>query len=201
MKEQIQILEDLRPWDCEIFPESKTICYGGGGGGGWKPPKIDLTPPPLPAAPALPTPSLPVPQVNMPEVNVPDISAMNLTPSQGNLDALSSMGQNIQGTLDQNIGLESDFGRAMSANLGAINEGISHNLKQVGIAGQMLGKGLHHNISQLGNIGNIGKGGGGGAGGGGAGAMGPGGMLLGSTRGRDLSKKKTGMSRKKTLLT
>lgn len=23
-----------RPWDCEAFPKSKTICYGGGGGGG-----------------------------------------------------------------------------------------------------------------------------------------------------------------------
>jgi hypothetical protein len=37
-----------RPWDCESFPKSKTICYGGGGGGGGgvqlKPtvPKVDL---------------------------------------------------------------------------------------------------------------------------------------------------------------
>ena len=22
----------LRPWDCELFPKSKNICYGGGGG-------------------------------------------------------------------------------------------------------------------------------------------------------------------------
>ncbi len=31
-------MEDLlnlhHPWDCERFPKSKTICYGGGGGGG-----------------------------------------------------------------------------------------------------------------------------------------------------------------------
>jgi hypothetical protein len=31
-------MEDLlnlhQPWDCERFPKSKTICYGGGGGGG-----------------------------------------------------------------------------------------------------------------------------------------------------------------------
>lgn len=26
-----------RPWDCEAFPKSKTICYGGGGGGGGDP--------------------------------------------------------------------------------------------------------------------------------------------------------------------
>ena len=25
-------LSFLRPWDCELFPKSKNICYGGGGG-------------------------------------------------------------------------------------------------------------------------------------------------------------------------
>ncbi len=34
-------MEDLlnlhQPWDCERFPKSKTICYGGGGGGGGDP--------------------------------------------------------------------------------------------------------------------------------------------------------------------
>ena len=36
-------MEDLlklhQPWDCERFPKSKTICYGGGGGGGSDPVK------------------------------------------------------------------------------------------------------------------------------------------------------------------
>ena len=187
MKEQIQILEDLRPWDCEIFPESKTICYGGGGG-----PKINLTPPSLPKPPMIKAPTFNVPEVNMPHVNVPDISGMNLTPSQGNLDALSSFGENVKGALDQNIGQDSDFGRAMSANMGAINEGISHNVKQVGIGGQMIG-------GMLQNLFNPAKGGGGAGGGGGA--MGPGGMLLGSTRGRDIKKQSRGLSRKKTMLT
>lgn len=30
----MDLLNLSRPWDCESFPKSKTICYGGGGGGG-----------------------------------------------------------------------------------------------------------------------------------------------------------------------
>ena len=30
----MDLLNLSRPWDCEGFPKSKTICYGGGGGGG-----------------------------------------------------------------------------------------------------------------------------------------------------------------------
>jgi len=187
MKEQIQILEDLRPWDCEIFPESKTICYGGGGG-----PKINLTPPSLPKPPVIKAPTFNVPEVNMPHVSVPDITGMNLTPSQGNLDALSSFGENVTGALEKNIGQDSALGQNLQANLGGLREGIDHNIKQVGIGGQMIG-------GMLQKLFNPAKGGGGAGGGGGA--MGPRGMLLGSTRGRDIKKQRGGLSRKKTMLT
>lgn len=30
----MDLLNLSQPWDCERFPKSKTICYGGGGGGG-----------------------------------------------------------------------------------------------------------------------------------------------------------------------
>jgi len=30
----MDLLNISRPWDCQVFPKSKTICYGGGGGGG-----------------------------------------------------------------------------------------------------------------------------------------------------------------------
>ena len=30
----MDLLNLHQPWDCERFPKSKTICYGGGGGGG-----------------------------------------------------------------------------------------------------------------------------------------------------------------------
>ena len=33
----MDLLNLSRPWDCESFPKSKTICYGGGGGGGGNP--------------------------------------------------------------------------------------------------------------------------------------------------------------------
>ena len=176
--EYIEILENNRPWDCEVFPKSKTICYGGA---------------------KLPTPTLNVPQVNLPTANVPDISAMNLTPSQGNLDALSSMGQGIQGALDKNIGLDSALGQNLQANFEGLREGIDHNIKQVGIGGQMLGEGLHHNLAQLRNIGNIGKGGGGG--GGGAGVMGPASGGLARLGASKLQQKKAGMGRRQTYLT
>ena len=39
----MDLLNLSRPWDCEGFPKSKTICYGGGGGGGGIPtPKVEL---------------------------------------------------------------------------------------------------------------------------------------------------------------
>lgn len=33
----MDLLNLHQPWDCERFPKSKTICYGGGGGGGGDP--------------------------------------------------------------------------------------------------------------------------------------------------------------------
>ena len=31
----MDLLNINRPWDCQVFPKSKTIIYGGSGGGGW----------------------------------------------------------------------------------------------------------------------------------------------------------------------
>jgi len=184
--EHIQILENNRPWDCEIFPESKTICYGGGGG-----PKIDLTPP---KPPVIKAPTFNVPEVNMPHVNVPDISGMNLTPSQGNLDALSSFGENVTGALDKNIGQDSALGQNLQANLGGLREGIDHNIKQVGIGGQMIG-------SMLQKLFNPPRSGGGGDSGGGGGAMGPSSGGLARLGASKLQQKKAGMGRRQTYLT
>ena len=113
-----EILESLRPWDCEIFdkdPCSPFICYCGGGGGP-KPPKIK--------PPSLPVPQLPpTPTFNDPLQNI------NLTPSQGNLDSLASMGSTATRNLDSAIGLESGFGSttqgAMSGMTNEINSGLA----------------------------------------------------------------------------
>ena len=187
--EYIQILENNRPWDCEIFPESKTICYGGGS------PKIDLTPPSLPKPPVIKAPTFNVPEVNMPHVSVPDISGMNLTPSQGNLDALSSFGENVTGALDRNIGQDSALGQNLQANLGGLREGFDHTIKQVGIGGQMIG-------GMLQKLFNPPKSGGGGGGsGGGGGAMGPSSGGLARLGASKLQQKKAGMGRRQTYLT
>ena len=57
----IDLLNLSQPWDCQRFPKSKTICYGGGGGGGGNPvkkvtkavssvtPTIKVDPPKLPS--------------------------------------------------------------------------------------------------------------------------------------------------------
>lgn len=34
MRQTMDLLNLSQPWDCQRFPKSKTICYGGGGGGG-----------------------------------------------------------------------------------------------------------------------------------------------------------------------
>ena len=183
--EYIQILENNRPWDCEIFPESKTICYGGGS------PKIDLTPPKLPTIKA---PTFNIPEVNMPHVNVPDISGMNLTPSQGNLDSLASFGEGVKGALDRNIGQDSALGQNLQANLGGLREGIDHTVKQIGIDGQMLG-GMFQKLF------NPPRSGGGGDSGGGGGAMGPSSGGLARLGASKLQQKKAGMGRRQTYLT
>tara|TARA_R110002020_G_scaffold381678_5_gene592561 strand:+ start:593 stop:1099 length:507 start_codon:yes stop_codon:yes gene_type:complete len=167
MKEDIQLLEDLRPWDCEVFPKSKTICYGGGGGF---------------SLPKLPTPNL-------------NFINKGLDATVGNVGrGLDQIGKPLaQGMADlgtPNIPMP---------NLEQVTEGLDHNLKQganalgaIGKTGEGLVKGV---------MGLFGGGGGGGAMSGGGVMGGPGGRVLGDTMGRDIAKKKTGMSRKKTLLT
>ena len=64
----MDLLNLSRPWDCESFPKSKTICYGGGGGGGGgnpikkisdavsdNTPTIKVEPPKPPPPPKIPT--------------------------------------------------------------------------------------------------------------------------------------------------
>jgi|6_EtaG_2_1085325.scaffolds.fasta_scaffold04392_8 hypothetical protein len=193
--EYIEILENNRPWDCEVFPKSKTICYGGGN------PITKaiktVTDPIHQAGPAItkniPSPNFEALTPNIPEFNDP-IQNMNLTPSQGNLDALSSFGENVTGALEKNIGQDSALGQNLQANLGGLREGIDHNIKQVGIGGQMIG-------SMLQKLFNPPRSGGGGDSGGGGGAMGPSSGGLARLGASKLQQKKAGMGRRQTYLT
>lgn len=199
--EHIEILEQLRPWDCEQFPKSKNICFGGGGsnpitkitkevGGGLNK--------------AVSTVADPVAS-GLGEVGkginegisggIGGIGSGLNQVGQGMQGILDPAGQALHGALDRNIGSESAFGRAMSSNMQALNEGISHNIKQVGGGVNMLGN------MAMGLLGMGPKGGGGGGAMSGAGAMGmaTGGLQrLGASR---LQAKRAGMGRRQTYLT
>ena len=173
--EHIQILENNRPWDCEIFPKSKTICYGGGGGS--------------------PLPKINIPKIEPPKFSLPTMPTPNLS---GVTDALDQGLGGIGQGLDQ-IGKPLAQGMAdlghlniPTPNLEQISEGIDHNLKQGMNALGTVGQGV---------MGLLGMGGGGGGGGGGAGVMGQvsGGLArMGASK---LQMKKAGMGRRQTYLT
>ncbi len=219
--EHIELLEQLRPWDCEQFPKSKNICFGGGGGGDPITQAVKAVTKPInqvgsgaskvakavvdPVASAVNTAMDPVTQ-GLGQVGqgvtggisgaVEGIGGGINQVGQGAQALVDPAGQALSGALERNIGQESAFGRAMSANMGAINEGISHNIKQVGQGANMIGN------MAMGLLGMGPKGGGGGASASSlASGMGPafGGLQrLGASK---LQAKRAGMGRRQTYLT
>ena len=199
--EHIEILEQLRPWDCEQFPKSKNICFGGGGnpitkvvkevGGG--------------IGDAVGSVADPVAE-GLGEVGkginegisggIGGIGSGLNQVGQGMQGILDPAGQALHGALDRNLGSESAIGKGLAGAGKFINEGISHNIKQVGGGVNMLGN------MAMGLLGMGPKGGGGGGGAmSGAGAMGmaTGGLQrLGASR---LQAKRAGMGRRQTYLT
>ena len=213
--EHIELLEQLRPWDCEQFPKSKNICFGGGGGGDPISSAVKAVTKPLDEGAKVVSKAVD-PVASAVSGGMDPIAGGLGQVSQGVSEGISSavggiggginqVGQGVQGMVDpagqalhgameRNLGQESAFGRAMSANMGAINEGISHNIKQVGQGANMIGN-MAMNLLGMGP-----KGGGGGASAGG-GAMGPafGGLQrLGASK---LQAKRAGMGRRQTYLT
>ena len=61
----MDLLNLSRPWDCQIFPKSKTICYGGGGGGGGSIPTPKIT------VPKITTPKIVTPKITVPKIKIP----------------------------------------------------------------------------------------------------------------------------------
>ena len=226
--EHIELLEQLRPWDCEQFPKSKNICFGGGGGD--------------PITKAVKAVTKPINEVGAGVSNVtskivdpvaqgassimdPVASGLGNVGSgitegissavEGIGGGIDTIGQGVKsvtdpvagalhGAMDRNLGSESAFGRAMSANMGSINQGIGHNLGEFWKGMDFIGSGLMHNIKQIGNIPKLFQGGGGG---GGASAGAGGGVMGKSTGGLQrlgaskLQMKKAGMGRRQTYLT
>lgn len=212
--EHIELLEQLRPWDCQQFPKSKNICFGGGGG---DPITQAVKAVKKPLDEGAKVASSVVDPIAKGASSVMDPVSQGLGQvgsgiSEGISGAVEGIGggigqvgqgvqgmvdpamQGLSGAMDRNLGQESAFGRAMNANMQSINEGISHNIKQVGQGANMIGN-MAMNLLGMGP-----KGGGGGASAGG-GAMGPafGGLQrLGASK---LQAKRAGMGRRQTYLT
>ena len=167
--EHIDILNYLRPWDCEQFPKSKNICFGGGGGN-------------------------PIQKVLDPVAKgvskVGGEVTGGLTQGMDALGKVTEMTPNIPTLPTPNI---------PTPNMDFINEGINHNLGEIGKGASTLGQGILHNINKIKNIGNIGKGGG--SAGGGGGVMGPASGGLARMGASKLQMKKAGMGRRQTYLT
>ena len=170
--EHIELLEQLRPWDCEQFPKSKNICFGGGGGN-------------------------PIQQVLDPIAEkvgqAGGAVAGGMDKVAGGLGQITEMTPNIPQLPTPNI---------PQPNLEWVTQGIDHTMGEISKGASALGEGILHNVNQLKNIGNIGKGGGGGGGaGGGAGVMGSASGGLARMGASKLQQKKAGMGRRQTYLT
>ena len=219
--EHIELLEQLRPWDCEQFPKSKNICFGGGGGDPiTKAVKAVTKPINDVGAGVSNVTSKIVDPVAQGASSIMDPVASGLgnvgsginqgissavegigggidTIGQGVKSVTDPIGGALHGAMDRNIGLESAFGKNLTANMQAINQGISHNLGQVG--------NIAHGVGQM-ALGLLGGGPrGGGSGGASAGA---GGGVMGRATGglqrlgaSKLQMRKAGMGRRQTYLT
>ena len=169
--EHIELLEQLRPWDCEQFPKSKNICFGGGGGN-------------------------PIQQVLDPIAEkvgqAGGAVAGGMDKVAGGLGQITEMTPNIPQLPTPNI---------PQPNLEWVTKGIDHTMGEIGKGASTFGQKILHNVNQLKNIGNIGKGGGGGAGGGGGvmGPMSGGLARMGASKLQQ--KKAGGMNRRSTYLT
>lgn len=197
--EHIEILDELRPWDCEQFPKSKNICFGGGGGnpitkitkevGGGLNKAVGTVANPV--ADSLGNVGQGINE-GISE-GIGGIGSGINQIGQGAGQLVDPMGKALHQGLDRNIGSDSAFGKTLAGTGQFINEGLSHNIKQIGGGVNMLGNAV------MGMLG-MGPKGGGGAGGG-AGVMGPASGGLARMGASKLQMKKAGMGRRQTYLT
>ena len=107
-------MEDLlnlhQPWDCERFPKSKTICYGGGG-----PPKV--TEPKVKVKVTTPKVSLPpAPKLDLPpvkaKVSIPSVTDIK----QGASSTIESVKSDVA---------KSDIGRGVSSTIESVKSDVA----------------------------------------------------------------------------
>ena len=111
----MDLLNLSQPWDCQRFPKSKTICYGGGGGGGGggttfkglNPPKVKVKVPEV---------KVTVPEVKLPK-SIKDTSLGNAANEVKKLgDGDFSLKKAVQGTASgaESTIKKSDLGKVVT---------------------------------------------------------------------------------------
>ena len=107
----MDLLNLSQPWDCERFPKSKTICYGGGGS----------SPPPAPKVKVkISTPKLPkvtVPKITTPKITVPKVKVPSVVDIKDAVNR-SDLGS---GAVENTI-KKSDIGKTTSAGIESIKK-------------------------------------------------------------------------------
>jgi len=109
----MDLLNLSQPWDCERFPKSKTICYGGGGGGGGNPVKkvtkaVSSVTPTIKVTP----PKITTPKVTVPKVKVPSVVDIKDAVNRSDLGS---------GAVENTI-KKSDIGKTTSAGIESIKK-------------------------------------------------------------------------------
>ena len=114
----IDLLNLSQPWDCERFPKSKTICYGGGGGGGGGNPVKKVT-----KAVSSVRPKITTPKITTPKVTVPSVVDIK----KGVSDTVENIKSGTSSTIEsvKSDIAKSDIGRGISSTVESVKSDIA----------------------------------------------------------------------------
>ena len=129
----MDLLNLHQPWDCERFPKSKTICYGGGGGGGGGDPvkavkKVvsDNTPTVKVETPKVTTPKITTPKITTPKITTPKVpSVTDIKQNVSNTieDVKSGASSTIE-SVKSDVA-KSDIGRGVSSTIESVKSDVA----------------------------------------------------------------------------
>ncbi len=112
-------MEDLlnlhQPWDCERFPKSKTICYGGGGGGGGDPITKTVKKVSNVVSDNTPTVKVEPPKIVTPKVTTPKVPSVTDI-KQGASSTIESVKSDVA---------KSDIGRGVSSTIESVKSDVA----------------------------------------------------------------------------
>ena len=109
----MDLLNLSQPWDCERFPKSKTICYGGGGSSPPPAPKVKVNvSTPKITVPKITTPKITTPKITVPKIKVPSVVDIKDAVNRSDLGS---------GAVENTI-KKSDIGKTTSAGIESIKK-------------------------------------------------------------------------------